>query len=261
MNGFFSQLSVRRWLFNVTLMCLLLGGLLAATLNTQAGLKRDLGLEGGAQGGRLPWLVQTLKEQRDTNENLKGTIQGLRKQVEKYETAVADTSKTTDALNKEVQDLKLLSGLTTVKGQGVVVTLDDNKKSSLLQSQSEDANGFPMYIVHDWDLRAFVSELFASGAEAVSINEHRLSSRSSIRCVGPVIMVNGDPAAPPFVIKAIGDSKALASALNMPGGVVDSARADGVGPKVKVEPSAGLEIPPFTGGTNFKYARQVPSKG
>lgn len=261
MNAFVSQLASRKWLFHVTLMCLLLGGLLAATLNTQAGLKRDLGLEGGAQGGRLPWLVQALKEQRDTNENLKGTIQGLRKQVEKYETAAADTSKTTGALNKEVQDLKLLSGLTTVRGPGVLVTLDDNKKSSLLQAQPDDGSGFPLYIVHDWDLRAFVSELFASGAEAVSINEHRISSRSSVRCVGPVILVNGDPAAPPFVIKAIGDSKGLASALNMPGGVVDSARADGVGPKVKVDLSDNLEIPPFTGATNFKYARPAPSKG
>ena len=52
-----------------------------------------------------------------------------------------------------------------------------------------------------------VNELRAAGAEAISINDQRLIGTSEIRCSGPTITVNGKIFAPPFIIKAIGDTK------------------------------------------------------
>ena len=48
-----------------------------------------------------------------------------------------------------------------------------------------------------------------SGAEAISINGQRIVARTEIRCVGPVITVNGTRIAPPIKIQAIDDPNVL----------------------------------------------------
>lgn len=244
MNQIFSRLSTRNWLFHVTLMCFLLGALLAANLNTQWSVKQLGGIP-----GRMPALAEAYKEQRDRNKDLEGTIKGLRDQLSTYESAQANQSKQAKALSEQLQELKFLVGLTAVRGPGVIVTLDDNKTKRIGDPQSD------MYIVHDYDLRNLLNELNAGGAEAIAINEHRITVRTAIRCVGPTVMINGEPTAAPFVLRAIGNIHDLQGALDIPNGIVDVLR---VGVKVKVESSEMMEIPAFTGPTNVKYAKPVP---
>jgi len=53
-----------------------------------------------------------------------------------------------------------------------------------------------------------------AGAEAISINGERVTATTNIRCGGPTINIDGKRHAAPFIIRAIGDPKALeASAL------------------------------------------------
>ena len=108
-------------------------------------------------------------------------------------------------LAKDLTNAQFLAGLTDVKGPGVIVTLNDSKKAV-----GALPPGFaPPNIIHDSDIAAVVNELKASGAEAISINDQRIVAVSPVRCVGPTIMVNFTPQAPPFVIKAIGNPKTL----------------------------------------------------
>jgi uncharacterized protein YlxW (UPF0749 family) len=243
MNGIFSRLSTRNWLFYVTVMCFLLGGLLAANLNTQGSLRAELGAGGSA---RLPWLVETLKEQRDTNAQLKNTINDLREQVADYEADLAKSGRQASTLNRELQDLKFLVGLTAAVGPGVVVTLNDDRSKKIGDPESD------LYIVHDYDLRNLVNELFSAGAEAIAINDQRIVARTAIRCVGPNIMINGEPTAAEFVVRAIGSSHDLEGALNIPNGIIDVLR---MGVKVKVEKSEKVQVPAFSGATHVKHAR------
>ncbi len=60
-----------------------------------------------------------------------------------------------------------------------------------------------------------INELYISGADAISINDQRLSSNSFIFCNGPVITVDGNQFPAPFVISAIGDPSVLIPALNI----------------------------------------------
>ena len=72
-----------------------------------------------------------------------------------------------------------------------------------------------MDIVHDRDVRD-VNGLFASGATAVSVGGQRLVANSSIRCAGPVILVNQQPiSVNPIVIHAVGDPEVLSSSLDL----------------------------------------------
>lgn len=251
MDGIFSRLSTRNWIFYVTLMCFVLGALIAANLNTQASLKDELGIQSSQSGGRLPWLVEALKEQRNTNENLNLTIKELRIKAEGYEEELAKRGKQAQTINTELQDLKFLAGLTPVKGPGLIITLDDNRNKPLGEPDSD------LYIVHDYDLRNLVNELMAGGAEAIAINDQRITSRTAIRCVGPSTMINGQPTAAPFIVTVIGSPKDLEGVMNIPNGVGDILR---MGVKVRIERGQNLEAPAYSGPTNFRYAKPIPMK-
>ena len=51
--------------------------------------------------------------------------------------------------------------------------------------------------------------LWDAGAEAISINGHRLTSRAAIRSAGAAILVDYRPLTRPYVITAIGDPGSL----------------------------------------------------
>ena len=110
-------------------------------------------------------------------------------------------------------------------------------------------------LIHDTDLRALVNELNAAGAEAISINGQRIISSTAIRCVGPVIQVNGIKVAAPFSIKAIGNAKYLESALNIKGGLVDSFEVYGI--KIKISTEDSITISKYDGKLGFSKASVV----
>ena len=83
-------------------------------------------------------------------------------------------------------------------GPGIVLTINDNPK---------DANG----TIVDQDLRQVANGLWLAGAEAISINGHRLSARTAIRQAGAAITVDYRSLTTPYRIEAIGDPGALES--------------------------------------------------
>jgi len=59
------------------------------------------------------------------------------------------------------------------------------------------------------DLQIIVNGLWQAGAEAISVNGHRLTSRAAIRFAGAAILVDYRPLTRPYVITAIGDPSSL----------------------------------------------------
>ncbi len=93
----------------------------------------------------------------------------------------------------------------------------------------------------------------------MAVNEQRLVTRTSIRCVGPTILVNAVRLAPPYEVKAIGNAQDIYTALNMPGGFLqsmDMQRAMGV--EVKISKLDELEVPAFNGSLVYRYAEPAP---
>lgn len=106
------------------------------------------------------------------------------------------------------------SSITPVRGPGVVVRVDDapgtrNGRSLDPREQADIDAGR----VIDRDLQAVVNGLWAAGAEAVTVGEHRLSSLSAIRAAGLAILVDYKYVLPPYDIRAIGDPDRLAHAV------------------------------------------------
>jgi uncharacterized protein YlxW (UPF0749 family) len=67
--------------------------------------------------------------------------------------------------------------------------------------------------VRDRDMQRIVNGLWASGAEAVSVNGQRLTALSAIRAAGDAILVDNRPLVPPYTVLAIGDGQRLSTAF------------------------------------------------
>ena len=178
-------------------------------------------------------------------------IDQLRKNTTKYENALGDGSKQLKLLNEDLQKAKILAGLTEVHGPGVSVTLQDSKRrTNSPRSSLDPSNG----LVHDFDVQSVLNELGQSGAEAISINAQRIIGRTSLRCVGPTILINNIPLVPPYVINALGDADTLYGGMNLPNGVLEGMRR--YDPDMaKVEKKRDIIIPAFTGSTEVRFAK------
>jgi uncharacterized protein YlxW (UPF0749 family) len=156
-------------------------------------------------------------------------------------------------LNSQIKQLQMTAGLTSVKGPGIRLIMTDNPTAA-----SQGGGGFVPGMVHDFDLLQVVNDLRAAGAEAISVNGRRITGYSPIRCVGPVIHINWESAAPPFRFDATGDPDTLYAALNMPQGILDNLRNPSIGPPlgIKMAKVSDLSLPPAAGaGPQFKVSK------
>ncbi len=156
------------------------------------------------------------------------------------------------ASDKQLGEARFLAGLTPVQGPGVVVTLNDSQKSL----PSMPSGMAPPNIIHDSDINQVVNELKAAGAEAIAVNDQRLVATSSVRTAGPTILINFTPTTPPFVVKAIGSPKTLATALNMPGGVASQLKSYDSA-MFSVKEARALTLLAYTGTGEPRYAKPI----
>lgn len=189
-------------------------------------------------------LTDRILSEKEQNRHLENQLIDLQRQVGKVEEAMAARKEEAADILGQLEAARMQAGVVAVEGPGIVVTMQDSQHAST----SADITN---YIVHEHDVRLVVNELRAAGAEAISINGQRLVSNSSIRCVGPTIIVNGVKSAAPFVVSAIGDPVTLEGALNLPGGVLQSLQ-DFV--QIDVAKHAALQLPAFVGDAKSKHS-------
>ena len=192
------------------------------------------------QGKRENELADSLVVLQREFDELKLKYDESQKIVEEYQTNSATNDTLIASMKNQIETLGLLSGTTDVKGEGIIITLEDGITSDAL--------------VHDSDVLTLVNELRLAGAEAISVNNQRIITTSAIRCVGPVIQVNYQKVAAPFEIKAIGNAQYLESALTIKNGVVDVLK--GYGLKVTLTRQTNVSIPKYEGGSSFNFAKQ-----
>ena len=143
-----------------------------------------------------------------------------------YIDKIESNEEASELLEKELQQSNLLAGKTNVTGEGVVVTLSDNKTEKI----SSD------------DLIELLNELKYAGAEAISINSIRIvNSTDIVQIGGTYIMVGGNRITSPYVVKAIGNQAYLSSILSLKNsGYVD--KYNNSGKTVTLEARKKIEI-------------------
>ncbi len=241
----------RPWIWSLTGICFLFGGLMAMQLRAvEQSHKNSVLEERGAQDQAALLLKMQAKERENAAKfaQLQLQLATWKKSTKGYVSPAM-----VKQLNSQLQDLRLVAGLTPVMGQGVTITLTDNP-----QAAQAGGGAFLPGIVHDFDLQQTVHELLSAKAEAVAIKGAgggwiRITGYTPIRCVGPTIYVNFKSCAAPFTIAAIGNSTTLKNALETPGGIIYNLKQQTLG--VKIAPSRNLKLPAMEGIPTFSDAK------
>jgi uncharacterized protein YlxW (UPF0749 family) len=194
---------------------------------------------------RLDELAFVLREQERTRTALEAQVAELRGRLQDYERAAAEGRSAAAQLNRQLQEMRVLAGLTPLEGPGVTVELNDSTRAP---QPGEDPN---KTILHYTDIHAVVAELQAAGAEAVAISGERVMSSTGINCVGTTILCNTKRLAPPYVITAIGDGKRMVEYLRRPGGSLELLASFDF--PVKLTPRARVVVPAYRGTFRFEH--------
>lgn len=170
---------------------------------------------------------------KERYEELYEDLDELEKLLEEKRTLATSNDDTSIELQNELRTLNALIGTIDVSGEGVIINLADN--SSVTNQTIGIFDNISNYLIHDTDLIMLVNELKNAGAEAISINDERIISTSSITCDGTVILINGNKISSPFTIKAIGSPALILGAIQRTGGLLEELYAYGLVSSVSQE--------------------------
>ncbi len=244
----------RSYIWQLTLVSFVLGLILAATIQTASQVSRagnGPDREGFVFGsGSSAAMFTDLNKQIHS---LQSENSHLRRNTQKLNDQIANRTGAASTLNQELLDAQEFAGLTEVAGPGIQVTLNDNSGAQVSTANPVSLNN----LVHDADIMEVVNEMKISGAEAIAVNGQRIVNSSTIRCVGPVIQVNGVPCAPPYIVQAIGEPDSLYGGMNLPGGIL-SQMSQTSPSMVHMVKEKKVILPAFSGDTQFHYAHIVP---
>jgi uncharacterized protein YlxW (UPF0749 family) len=150
-------------------------------------------------------LVERVRAAQATASTLESTAAGLGAEVDRQRDSALSGAA---VLRQQLQRAELLAGTTAVHGPGVVVELSDPPVPSAAPTAEADGSTTSQRLT-DRDIRSVVNQLWAAGAEAVSVNNVRLTPDSAIRFAGLAVLVDFQPLTSPYTIRAIGNADAL----------------------------------------------------
>ena len=178
-------------------------------------------------------------------ENAIKNLEVKEEELDSLREKVSSTDETQSNLSTKLYNYNALLGTTELIGKGITITVTDGDG---LAGWAND------YIVHDGDLYELVNALKNAGAEAISINDQRIVSKTAITCAGNVVLINGEKVGVPFVIKAIGSPNRLYGAITIADGYMDWMIRDGVKVEVQKIDKETIVIPKYDGVYKYNYA-------
>ncbi|MGO0578107.1 DUF881 domain-containing protein [Ornithinimicrobium panacihumi] len=154
-------------------------------------------------------LVTRIEAAQAEGDDYRRQVEALRADILALEQAQAGSGAGEQAVGG-VREAGALAGAVAVRGPGVIITMADAPRPAAGEVASEDR---PAERVNARDLTLVVNGLWSAGAEAISVNDHRLTSTSAIRFAGQAIIVDFRGLTPPYEIRAIGDPAKLRDEL------------------------------------------------
>ncbi len=194
-------------------------------------------------------LIGLVESQGQHNRDLAAQVQNLQSDVAKLTGAAAPA-----APDAGMSAAAVAAAAVAVTGPGVRVSLNDAPLS--VQPVGVDPD---LLVVHQQDIQTFTNLLWRAGAEAMSIQGVRIGATSSIKCVGNTVIVGGVPYAPPYVIEAIGDQRAMLQALATdPGANIYRQYVTAYGLGYSQQSVDVLRLPAWNGAAALTYATPNP---
>jgi uncharacterized protein YlxW (UPF0749 family) len=185
-----SNPSRRRWMLGA--LALIIGALFAVaalqTTRSAPGLR--------SERAELISRVQVAEREQD---QLRGRVTSLTQEISTLRAAALGDDDAARGVETEINTLDPVVGNVAVTGPGVLIVVDDSPSA---MADARDR-------VLDIDLQVLANGLWEAGAEAISINGHRLSNLTAIRSAGDAITVDYRSLTRPYRVEAIGDPRTL----------------------------------------------------
>ena len=191
---------IHGWHIYLTVTFVLLGILISTQIQTQHRLMSDLSMQTTSD------LSIMLKNLTDKRLQLSEAIDEAEDNLITYQNDYQNDAELIDRINNELSRLQLINGTAKVHGSGIQITVSGNMLAS--------------------DLIVILNELWAAGAEAIAVNDYRITATTGINYVDAqnktYLTCDGAIVQDPIKIRAIGNSKILEKSLTMPGGIADN---------------------------------------
>ncbi len=155
-------------------------------------------------------LVSLLDQTTRQADELQDQVSELERTQQELRSGSSSREAALDAATRSAAAQGILSGRLPAEGPGVTVTVRD-----------------PQGEVSALTLLNLLEELRNAGAEAVQLNDQRLTASSYVLGTDAGIEVDGTLLSPPYRWVAIGDPDTIATALAIPGGALAKVQIDG----------------------------------
>ncbi|MEE0776073.1 MAG: DUF881 domain-containing protein [Bacillota bacterium] len=199
-------------------------------------------------------IISMIHQIESENEKISLSIEEIKQEIEDSNYGDFSGKEMLAALEDTVTVRKSSAGFEDTEGAGLSIILNDNPESAA-KAMEENPGEYNAanYIVHDKNLLYLINDL-RPYADAIAINDHRIISTSSIRCVGTVIMVDQVRLAPPYRIEMTGEPSVLMEQLKKSSEyhiIMDSELL------LTVTQEDYLDLPAYTGTVARKYSTVV----
>lgn len=173
----------------------------------------------------------------------------LSRQIRTEQTrALAETARGQSEQAK-LDRLGLAAGAVRTTGPGIAVRVDDARDATSGTQQ-----------VQAPDLQKLVNALWLIGAEAISINDYRVTSLTAIRDAAGAVTVNYRSLTRPYVVRAVGDPDTMAARLIDTSGYQTLLTLESsFGLRLDIERKDSMVLPAAT--LTLRHARAAPATG
>ena len=226
---------IHGWQIYLAITFILLGLLISTQIQTQNRLDSDLASQSTSD------LTIMIKNLTDRRLQLTEELTEAEFILEVYQEEYLDESLLLSQLNSDIARLELINGTVPAKGPGITVAVSGNLLAS--------------------DLSVLVNEFWAAGAEAVAINDVRITPYSGFNYIGTstaTYLTCGDEIlAEPIVLQAVGNGATLERSLTMPGGIADNLEVYQI--YLDIQMAEELHLPAVPAQPQLQYGK-VPEK-
>lgn len=192
----------------IAIVCALLGFLLAYQFKVLS--KNSSGVGSYDQSD----IISEIENLRKEKEELTATNSKLSDELKQLEETAAKDGDLGKEIKNQLDSARMHLGVVDVKGPGIILTI--TPKTSIFNANSSDTSRD----LGEDEIVHIINLLWYSGAEAISINDIRITPQTGIKTAGSGISIGSAGRIYPkekIVIKAIGDKGRLNVGLSFPG--------------------------------------------
>jgi len=167
----------------------------------------------------LSTLIETLTAR---NRELRTGLADIREQLRQYQLSGPQSESALQVSREDLRRISAFGGLAAVDGQGIVMEVDGDLDAIALND--------------------LINELRNAGAEAIAVNDVRVTA-GSVATEGPsALELDGVDVGERFTLRAIGSPDGLFGAMQRPGGIISQLKLF-IRATIKIRQTETLELP------------------